>query len=371
MQHSYTRVEIDLRKYRGNLDLIRSELGGTRLLLVLKANAYGLGAVGMLPAISDLPDIFVGVAMVDEALELRQADYRGNILVMGYTPPEQYKLALRHFLSLGVYHPENIAKLEDAAAERGTVAKVHIKVDTGMHRVGVMPADLPKLLDEIKENPHVAVEGVFSHLAGAGDPADPLIPQQVTAFRECASRIEDELGVHTIKHIANTSGALAFPESRFDMVRIGILPIGFHPPGFAVQKLPVQPILRFSTEVVDARRVPAGTGVSYGHKFHTETDSTIITVPLGYADGIPYHFFPEGRVLFRGKRRRIAGAVNMDYLMISADDETDVQIGEEVVLVGRQGDEEISLNEFADYCESVNYDIICKMGRRIRRDYLW
>lgn len=371
MQHSYTKVEIDLRKYRANLDLIRSELGGTRLLLVLKANGYGLGAVGMLPAISDLPDIVVGVAMVDEALELRQAGYLGNTLVMGYTPPEQYKLALRHYLSLGVYRPESIAKLEDAAAEAGTVAKVHIKVDTGMHRVGVMPEDLGELLGEIKEDPHVAVEGVFSHLAGAGDPADPLIMQQVAVFRECARQVEDTLGVHVIKHIANTSGALAFPESRFDMVRFGILPIGFHPPGFAARHLPVQPILRLSTEVVDTRVVPAGTGVSYGHKFHTDAESAVITVPLGYADGIPYHFFPKGRVLFRGKRRRIAGTVNMDYLMVCADSEADVRIGEEVVLVGRQGDEEISLNEFADYCESVNYDIICKLGRRIRRDYLW
>jgi len=370
MQHSYTKVEIDLRKYRQNLDLIRRVLGDTRLLLVLKANGYGLGAVGLLPAISGLPDIFIGVAMVDEALELRQAGYLGDILVMGYTPPEQYKLALRHYLSLGVYRKENIAKLEDAAAEAGTVAKAHIKVDTGMHRVGVMPEGLPGLLEEIKENPHVAVEGVYSHLAGAGHPADPLIPRQVALFRECAERIERELGVQTIKHIANTSGALAFPESRFDMVRIGILPIGFHPPGFGAQKLPVQPVLRLSTEVVDARTVPAGSGVSYGHEFHTDSESTIITVPLGYADGIPYHFFPKGRVLFRGKKRSIAGAVNMDYLMVNAENETDVHIGEEVVLVGRQGDEEISLNEFADYCESVNYDIICKMGRRIRRDYI-
>jgi alanine racemase len=146
MQHSYTKLTVDLGQYRRNIEAIRAAFG-KKLMLILKANGYGLGAVGLLPVISELEDVMIGVAVVDEALELRQADYLGNILVMGYTPPEQFKLALRHFLSLGVYHSEDIPKLEDAAAELGTIARVHIKLDTGMRRVGATEESLPELLE--------------------------------------------------------------------------------------------------------------------------------------------------------------------------------------------------------------------------------
>jgi alanine racemase len=337
MQHSYTKITVDLNEYSLNIQKIRDALQN-RLLLVIKANAYGLGAAGLVPAISSFPDVMVGVAVVDEALELRQADYMGNILVMGYTPPEHYKLALRHFLSLGVYRPENIPLLEDAAAELGTVAKVHIKLDTGMHRVGTTPEVLPELLDRIAENPHVAVEGIYSHLAGTSKPGDALIPQQTEIFRECAEEIETRLGVSAIKHIANSTG--------------------------------VKPVIRFSTQVVDARRLPADTGVSYGHKYKTRGETCVVTIPVGYADGIPYQFFPGGQVLFRGKRREVAGVVNMDYMMINAENEPEVQVGEEVVLIGGQESEEITLSEFAAFCGTINYDIICKLGRRIKREYV-
>lgn len=369
MQHSYTQITIDLNEYRRNVEKIQKATQN-RLLLVIKANAYGLGAVGLLPAISQLSDVMVGVAVVDEALELRQAGYMGNILVMGYTPPEHYKLALRHFLSLGVYRPENIPKLEDAAAELGTVARVHIKLDTGMRRVGATPEALPELLDRIAENPHVAVEGIYSHLAGTSRLDDPLIPEQTRIFRECAEGIESRLEVRAIKHIANSTGALAFPESRMDMTRIGILAIGYHPPEHNGPMLDVKPVIRFSTQVVDVRALPANSGVSYGHKYKTTKKACIATIPIGYADGIPFQFFPGGNVLFRGKRREVAGVVNMDYMMINTEDEQEVQVGEEVVLIGTQGDEEITLSEFATFCGSINYDIICKLGRRVKREYL-
>ncbi len=369
MQHSYTKMTVDLQQYTRNVEAIRAALG-TKLLLVIKANAYGLGAAGLMPTISAMPEVMIGVAVVDEALELRQADYLGNILVMGYTPPDQYKLALRHFLSLGVYRAENIAELEDAAAELGTIAKIHIKLDTGMHRVGATPESLPELLERIAENPHVAVEGIFSHLAGSADANDPLIPQQVRVFKECAETIESRLGIFTVKHLANSTGALAFPESRLDMSRVGILAIGYHPPGHQGPLVDVKPVIRLSTQVVDVRQLPAGTGVSYGHKYRTPRDGCLITIPVGYADGIPYQFFPGGQVLFRGKLREVAGVVTMDYIMVNVEDERDVKVGEEVVLIGHQGNTEITLNDFAAFCGSISYDIICKLGRRVRREYL-
>ncbi len=369
MQHSYTKLTVDLGQYRRNIEAIRAAFG-RKLLLILKANGYGMGAAGLLPVISELEGVMIGVAVVDEALELRQADYLGDILVMGYTPPDQFKLALRHFLSLGIYHSEDIHKLEDAAAELGTIARVHIKLDTGMRRVGATEDSLPELLERISENPHVAVEGVYSHLAGSADPNDPIIPAQVKLFAELSERVESRLSLYATKHLANSTGALAFTESRFDMVRVGILTVGYYPAGYEGEKIGVKPIIRLTTQAIDARSVPADTGVSYGHKYHTKEAGTLLTIPVGYADGIPYQFFPGGQVLFRGKRREVAGVVNMDYMVINADGEENITAGEEVTLIGTQGGEEITLNEFAGFCGTINYDIICKLGRRVKRVYV-
>ena len=367
MLHSYTKLIVDLNQVLHNLELIRRHVG-KRLLFVIKANGYGIGAVGLLPVLDKMPDVFAGVAVVDEALELRQADYLGDILVMGYTPPDQYRLALRHFLSLGVYRTENVDLLEDAAAELGTVAKMHIKLDTGMHRIGVSPEGLSAFMDRVVGNPHIAVEGVFSHLAGNCDPENSLILQQAKTFNQCCELIQERLGTYPLRHLASSTGALAFPESRFDMVRVGILPLGYHPPGYDGPRLDVEPVFKLVTQVVDVRRLPAGTGVSYGHRYRTRQTSTLITIPVGYADGVPHEFYPKGRVLFRGKPREVAGDVNMDYLMVNVEDEPNVQVGEEVVLIGRQGDSEISLDDFAEAAGTINYDIICRLGRRVKRE---
>ncbi|OPX23701.1 MAG: alanine racemase [Planctomycetales bacterium 4484_113] len=369
MLHSYTRLIVDLNQVQRNLGIIRKHVG-KRLLFVIKANAYGIGAVGLLPVLNEMPDVFAGVAVVDEALELRQADYLGDILVMGYTPPDQYRLALRHFLSLGIYRTENVDLLEDAAAELGTVAKVHIKLDTGMHRIGATAESLPTFMERVAGNPHLAVEGIFSHLAGETESGEPIIPMQVETFRQLSRQIEERLGIFPLKHLASSTGALGYPESRFDMVRVGILPLGYHPTGFKGPRIDVKPVFKLLTEVVDVRRLPAGTGVSYGHSYRTKQPITLVTIPVGYADGIPYQFYPAGRVLFRGKPREIAGVVNMDYMMVNVEDEPNVRVGEEVVIIGRQGDAEITLDDFAEAASTVNYDVICGLGRRVRRDYI-
>ncbi len=369
MQHSYSKLLIDLDQLRSNLELIRKFVD-RKILFVIKANAYGIGAVALVPALSEVPNLTLGVAVVDEALELRQADYLGNILVMGYTPPEQYKLALRHFLGLSVFRPESIQQLEDAGAELGTIAKVHIKLDTGMRRAGVTPDRLDEFLGYIVNNPHISTEGVFSHLAGSASRDDPIIPEQIAIFSECAKIVEQRLGRSVTKHLANSTGALAYPESRFDMVRIGILALGCHPPNYEGIRLGVKPIFTLRTEVVDVRWVPPGTGVSYGHLYRTKEKTCLATIPLGYADGIPTQFFPKGQVLIHGKRRRVAGAVNMDYVILDVGVEDNIRVGDEAVIIGNQMKEEITLDEFAGWCGTLSYDILCRIGRRVKREVI-
>ncbi len=369
MQHSYSKLIVDLNQLLENLKLIKKYVN-RKLLFVMKANGYGIGAVQLIPVLTELPDIVCGVAVVDEALELRQSDYLGSILVMGYTPPEQYKLALRHFLDLSIFRPETIQQLEDAAAELGTIAKVHIKLDTGMRRAGVTPEGLDDFVDCLVDNPHISVEGIFSHLAGTANSKDRIIPEQIRLFTECAERIEKRLKRSVTKHLANSLGTLSFPESRLDMVRIGILALGYYPPGYEGIKPGVMPVFTWKTMVVDVRRVPAGTGVSYGHLYTTKEETNLATIPLGYADGIPTQFFPKGQVLINGKRRTVAGAVNMDYVILDVGKDESVYPGAEAVLIGRQKDEEITLDEFATWCGTNNYDIICRIGRRVKREVI-
>lgn len=370
MEHSYTKLVVNLNQLLENLRIIKEFLK-TRVLFVIKANGYGLGAVGLAQALSAMQDVMLGVSVVDEALELRQANYLGDILLMGYTPPAQYKLALRHFLELCVFRVETIRALEEASAELGTVAMVHIKLDSGMRRAGVTPENLDAFMDCLVDNPHILVKGFFSHLAGTARPDDRIIPEQVKIFESCARRAEERLNRKLLRHLANSAGALAFPESRFDMVRIGILALGHYPSGYQGPSLGVKSIFELKTQVVDVRKVRKGTGVSYGHVYKTKRDTTLVTIPVGYADGIPTQFFPEGQVLIRGKRRRVAGAVNMDYLILDLEGEDEVSIGDEAVIIGKQGNDEITLEEVAGWCKTISYDIICRLGRRVKREFMF
>lgn len=367
MKHAQTTAEINLAQLRHNLSVIQDLVADCRILAVVKANGYGHGITTMLPAFEEFPEIFLGVATVDEALEIRRAGNRHGILIMGLTDVEEMDEALFNNCSLTVFRPEVLPLIESHAAALGTVANVHVKIDTGMTRLGVRMRELDSFLTALNHMPHVTVEGVFSHLVDSSDPDNDLNFAQQKAFKEATAKVRAAYPDLRYVHLANSGGTLNFPGFRYDMVRVGILPLGIYPPGYVGPPIDVAPVLKLTSEVIDAHRVPAGTGVGYSHSYVTPKETTIIVLPIGYADGYPRKLGNRAHVVFRGKRRPVVGNVSMDYITVDADDESDVRIGEKATIIGRDGAEEVTAVELAELSGTIVYEIICGLGRRIAR----
>jgi alanine racemase len=246
---------------------------------------------------------------------------------------------------------------------------LHIKVDTGLTRLGVTVDQLASFLHKIAAHPELRVVGLFSHLVASGERDYEINAQQAQRFAQAVGIAERELGYRPECHLGNSGAVLNFPELHYDAVRVGILPFGILPPGQFDTPFPVEPVYRLTSEVIDVHRVRPGDGVSYGHS-HVATDATTIaTLPFGYADGLPRAAGNRIDVLIGGQRCPQVGSVTMDYIMADVGD-MEVKIGDEVVLLGRQGDEEITIEELAAACNTIPYEIACAWGRRVRRVYV-
>jgi len=367
LKHAQTTAEIDLARLRHNLSVIQDLVGDCRILAVVKANGYGHGVTTMLPALDDFPDLFLGVATVDEAIEIRRAGGRHDVLIMGLTDAEGIDEALLNNCSLTIFRPEMLPLIESHAATLGTVANLHVKVDTGMTRLGVRMAELDSFLASLDHMPHLTVEGIFSHLVDSSNADNDLNFVQEKALTQAVAKVRGAFPDLRYVHLANSGGTLNFPGFRYDMVRVGILPLGIYPPGYKGGDIDVTPILTLASEVIDAHRVPAGTGVGYSHSYETKGETAIIVLPIGYADGYPRKLGNRAHVLFRGKRRPVVGNVSMDYITVDVGDESDIQIGERATIIGRDGAEEVTATELAELSDTIVYEIICGLGRRIAR----
>jgi alanine racemase len=349
-------VEIDLGAVAHNVHVLRAAASPAAVWAVVKADAYGHGAVPAARAAVEAGADSLCVALVDEGLELRAAGIDAPILVLSEQPPEQAAAAAAAGLQLTVSSPAGIA------AARGT--PMHLKIDTGMHRAGCAPGDAVALAREAGAD----LVGVSTHLACADDPASPVTAGQL----ECFTRVLAELrgaGIDPgIVHAANSAAALAHPAARFDAVRAGIAVYGARPgPGVADVCADLRPVMRLVARVSSVRRVGAGEGISYGHRYRTSSVTTAATVPLGYADGVPRRYgLVGGEVLVGGRRRPIAGVVTMDQLVLDCGTAS-VAVGDEVVLIGHQGDEEITVEEWAERLDTITYEVTCGIRRRVPR----
>jgi alanine racemase len=260
--------------------------------------------------------------------------------------------------------------LAAAAREQGKVARVHLKVDTGMNRVGVAPDDALAVAREIERHPELELEGVFTHCAVADEPGNPFTDVQLDRFEAVVDQLAEAGISPALRHAANSATAIVHPRGRYDLVRAGISVYGIAPaPGLAAE-LDLRPALSLRAEVSMVKRVPAGEGVSYGHRHRTAADTTVATVPIGYADGVPRRLgLVGGEVLVGGTRRPILGVVTMDQLMVDCGDDH-VEVGDEVVLIGRQGDEEVTAEEWAARLDTIAYEVVCGIGPRVPRHYL-
>ncbi|HEX5266603.1 MAG TPA: alanine racemase [Acidimicrobiales bacterium] len=363
-------AEIDLDAVAGNAASLVALVAPARLCAVVKADGYGHGAVEVARAATAGGAEWLAVALVEEGLELRQAGIGAPILVLSEAPPSALPDAVGAGLALTVYTAAGIA---EAAGEGGRLARrvpVHLKVDTGMHRVGADPADAPALAGRIASEPALRFEGLWTHLAVADEPDDPFTGEQLARFDKVRAELAGRGLVPEMVHAANSGGALLHPAARLDLVRCGISLYGYPPaPGLA-GGADLTPVLGLKAEVTLVRRLAAGERLSYGLRRPLPADSVVATVPLGYADGVVRALARAGaEVLVGGRRCPIAGTVTMDQLMVDCGPDAAVQPGDEVVLLGRQGSESVTAEEWARLLGTISYEVLCGVGPRVDRRY--
>lgn len=368
--HSTTTAYIDLEKFAHNIRVILDELGGRRLLAVAKANGYGHGITGLIPVFSRFPKLWLGVPTLDEALELRGGGAPNPILLLSHINPAKLPLAVANSCRLTVHHLDHIKWYARAAKNAPDAVKLHLEVDTGMARLGIDPDDLDAALELIASESMLTLEGVFSHLVESSIKEDPHNKIQKEKFEQILAKVRERFSSVSCAHLANSGGTLNFPDAHYDMVRAGILCYGLYPPDYSGRKLDVSPVLALVSQVHDFRTVKAGTGVSYSHKWKAMEDTTLITIPIGYADGYPRSMSGKAKVIYRGEIRPVVGNITMDYMMADVNGLGKPELGEDVILIGESGGNRITVEDLAGWANTIVYEITCNLGRRIRRVYV-
>jgi alanine racemase len=371
-------AEIDLGALRDNVTLLQGICRPAALCAVLKADGYGHGAVAVAKAAVDAGVAGLAVAIVEEGIELRRAGVSAPILVLSEAPADAAEAALEHTLTPTLYSADGLAAMQRALAKVGGRRTVHVKVDTGMHRVGLAPSRVVEFVTALQAVPGLRLEGFWTHLAVAdGERTEDrdYTALQVSRFEQHLRELA-ELGVRpAVRHAANSAGAIAHPSARFELVRTGIALYGENPSPWVGRELELatggqklKPVLSLRARVAALRKLERGERPSYGRARPLPEPSFVATVPLGYADGVPRRLFDTGGdVLIGGKRRPLAGVITMDWLMVDCGPAGDVSVGDEVVLIGRQGDQEITAAEWAARLGTISYEVLSGIGPRVPR----
>jgi alanine racemase len=361
---------IDLDALRWNFRQIRSTVGTqVKVLSMVKANGYGHGAPAVAKALAAEGSEAFGVATLEEGLELRQAGISSPILVLAGAYPEQVEQFLTNRLTPVVHALLSLQELDAAVRRHDQILNVHLKVDTGMGRLGFLPAEIDSWLPQLKSLKALRLEGVFSHFSHAESVEGDYTRKQLATFSETVSRLRCEGIAPSLIHLANSAATITLSAAYFDMVRPGLMLYGIYPSPKMASQIALRPVLSWTTRILQIKKVRPGTSISYGQTFITQRESRIATLPIGYADGYPRLLSNCGEVLIKGKRAPIAGRVCMDLTMIDVTDIEETQQGDEVVLLGRQGDAEISADEMAAWSNTISYEILTSIGARVPRIY--
>jgi alanine racemase len=363
-------IEIDLSALKNNYNFIRSLINGqTKIAAVVKANAYGHGAVRVAQKLSQLGVEYFCVGSPDEGIELRAAGIEKKIIVLAEVLPSQYADVIEGDLIQTAACRETLEALNEAGVREAKTIKVHLKIDTGMGRIGFFPEELPEVYNLAQKLDNIKIEGVFSHLAAADEENKKFSYQQLQKFNSALEKIKNSGFKLPLLHIANSAAVIDLKETSLDLVRPGIMLYGLLPSAELNQEADLKPLLSFKTRVVQLRKLPAGSAVSYGSTYKTETEEKLAVLPIGYKDGYPRLLSNQGEVLINGQRAPIRGRVCMGQTIVSVEAIDDVQVGGEVVLIGKQGAEEITATEIADLCGTINYEIVCGLSERLEKVY--
>jgi alanine racemase len=365
-----TRALIDLGAFRSNLDAVRSYVGErAKILAVVKADAYGHGARRLAGEAIRWGVDYLGVARIHEGLELRMAGITHPILVFEIPPDAHVETALQQDLELTVVSLEGAALIDDVATRIGKRGAVHVKVDTGMGRLGLRSADALPMIEQISRMEGVDLVGLYSHFATSEDPDQSFALRQVGEFQVLIRSLEARGISPPLKHMANSGAIIALPEGHLDMVRPGIMLYGYPPGRGMEQRFPLKPVMSLHSQVTFLKSVEAGTSISYGRKYFAPRPTTIATIPAGYADGFSRLLTGNAEALVRGKRYPVVGTVCMDALMLDLGPETDVTEGDPVTLIGADGGEQIDAWDLAGRVGTIPYEVTCLITGRVPRVY--
>jgi alanine racemase len=366
-----TRAEVNLANLRHNLR-VAERAAGVPVWAVLKADAYGHGAKAVARTLERAGAAGICVALVEEGIELRDAGIRAPILIMGGYYGDAWGELLRHRLTPVVHDVDQLAALvEEVRFQSAAPIPIHVKIDTGMARLGLLPHQVPELAERLSRASEVEFEGVMTHLACADSGEALTLDEQLDRFDRALATFQS-LGLSPkLRHAANSAALFKSPRSRLDLVRPGVSLFGVEPaPGLSSE---LRPVMRLSSEIVALRNLPAGEPVGYGATFRTTRPSTIATIPVGYADGLSRSLSNKGQVLVRGRRAPIAGIVSMDMTMIDVTDIPGVSLRDECVVLGRQrgvlGDDTISAQELASSLGTIPWEVLTSVSRRVPRFY--
>lgn len=363
-------AEVNLDNIKFNLKQVKKNVPeDTLIMAVVKADAYGHGVLPVAKAAVEAGVDRLAVALPEEGRELREADFDLPIQILGEVLPEQVSILVDNDLLPTISKLDTVELLDELAGKKDITKKVHVKVDTGMGRIGVFPDNAVNFIKEVMSFENIEVEGLMTHFAKADEEDKDYTYNQWDQFQMVIDRLEEENIEIPIKQAANSATIIDLPHMALNMVRPGIMMYGLRPSHEVDQDFTLKPALSWKAKVVYIKEVPPGTGISYGATYITEKKAKIATIPMGYADGYARLLSNKGEVLIKGKRAPIRGRICMDQFMVDVTDIEDVKIGDEVVLIGKQGDEEFSATEMADIIGTINYEITCDITKRVPRIY--
>ncbi len=366
-------AEIDLDAILYNMEAMHKKIcTGTKIMAVVKADGYGHGAAPIAKVVENLPYLYgFGVATIEEGLTLRKEGIKKPVLILGYVFPERYEELVEADLMPTVFTWETAADLEQAAARLNRQCRIHFAVDTGMSRIGYQPnAQSVDEMTRIAKFSHIIVEGIFTHFARADETDKTDAKNQLAKFLEITDQIEKKGLTIPVRHCSNSAGILELPEANLNMVRAGITLYGLWPSAQVDQSgLPIRPAMSLKSHIACLKELPKGRAVSYGGTYITQGTERIATIPVGYADGYARGLSGNGEVLIHGMRAPVCGRICMDQFMVNVTKIPDAAVGDEVTLIGSDGDERISAEELGERSGRFNYEFVCCIGKRVPRIY--
>lgn len=364
-------ADVHLDRIYNNIKRTKEKIvPGTKIMAIIKADGYGHGAVPVAKILDPLADAY-GIAILEEGMELREAGIKKPILILGYTPEEQMEELIQYDIMPAVFSYETAKLLSKKAVACKKNVKVHIKIDTGMSRIGFPINDNSvNLVKEISQMEGIELEGCFTHFARADEKEKEFTYVQLERFHWFVERLEQEGVAIKVKHVSNSAGIMDLPQANEDMVRSGISTYGLYPSD-EVEKtqLQLEPAMEIKARVSYVKEIEAGIGVSYNSTYLTSRKTKIATIPVGYGDGYPRALSSKGRVLIHGESAPILGRICMDQFMVDVTDIPEVKPNDIVTLVGRDGTESITVEELGELSHSFNYEIVCDIGKRVPRNY--